>query len=735
MDYNNVAGRRAIRSCELTPSGRPLFGVPAPWRVRIAKAATISAVLLLASCTLFNPYVRSDLLDCRAASTCGGSKGSYAGGAAAAIDAAEDQRKRYLGAASAQYIFNASAGLAMIGLSADAIYKGVSSNSTSPNLPLTALAVGAAGLYGADVWLHNKPAEAAYIVGFQAITCTMLRSRAILMTQSELDQFESDANTLEADITAVDLELSKLQIAWDLGDEAQDVWPTEKADLKRETGNVIRALARARKLLLTARAYDKEVLSSGQTIRGQVNLVVANVSAQVAPSEPSISTLKGLLGIFGDPSKGVADLQAVTVEPATSVPVSPASPAAPAPGKPGTQKQPNAAAAGSSQANESKTYEERAWLRKQLWTSVSTLYADGRKLNSVLASAQNFYESTRKISACTPAGTAPPLEITPASVSAPVPSGSVLKFNISGGAGIPEVALTGSTGSSADAKTPDLSVGVNGNSLIATVTILPGASGTLTLTAIDKGSPAQSSKVTIDVEESSSPSKPTFMVQPGNGSAQISFTTPSAKGGTLSGYTLTVTLGNATPVTLKLADTKQGTQSTGSKTITATISSATASDTTIEITGLTNGQKYTLGLTANFNGAADEVFESADVTPTTTAPPAPKWKVLAGDGNFQLSFPTPAAKTAILSGYTLTLSEAYKPSLSLKFPSPKQDSQAIADTARGKISSVTASITTITVAGLSNGTDYDVGLVANFNGAADQTLVSSAKVTPAAPKK
>jgi hypothetical protein len=59
-----------------------------------------------------------------------------------------------------QYGFNSLVGLGIIGLTADAIYKGVTSKS-SPNVSLTAVAAAGAGFYGVDTWLHSKPAEAA----------------------------------------------------------------------------------------------------------------------------------------------------------------------------------------------------------------------------------------------------------------------------------------------------------------------------------------------------------------------------------------------------------------------------------------------------------------------------------------------------------------------------------------------------------------------------------------------
>ena len=587
-----------------------------------------------------NPYVRSDLLKCENASPTDVSPArcalpnKYAGAAASAIDAANDQRNLYMKEMGHQYWFNSAAGLGIIGLSADAIYKGVATSSTHA---VTAEAAGIAGIYGADAWLHNKSTEAAYVVGFQAITCTLLRTRAILLPQSEFDDFGREIERFENQIKTVDGTLSDLQIAWDFGEEAGETLEQgEKTNLNRETRNAENALARARKLLLTARSYESEINTSGATIRNQVDLIVASVSSQLAQSEPSISTLKGLVGTFSDPSKGIAALQAVPLSPSGTVATTPAFSSQSGSGTTSTKgATPTQEEAAQSKAapQHPEEYKQRQDLRKTLWEQVSELYALGRPLNAVLTNSQNFYASTKSISACEFGGP-PALEITPATVADPVLAGTTLKFAISGGIGIPEVSLTGSTGSSADAKTPDLALSVNGNSVIATVTILPDASGTLTLQASDKGQPAQQAKVTIDVEKSAAAAKPTFKATPGDRKIDLTFSTPTAKGGTLTGYTVTLSSGTpATTVTLKFASSKAGTKATGSATISGEISADSGGSATIELGGLTNGQSYSVGLTATFTGAPDVVFEAlSGVKPAAPKPatkPKPKAKTSA----------------------------------------------------------------------------------------------------------
>jgi hypothetical protein len=110
--HNNTAPKRGSHGLFGLASrlGCPSLRAAAP---RAFVVAFLSSTGFLGSCTLINPYVRSPQLDCASAPTCvevikndsGDSespsvptvpsdpKAVYAGGAAAAIDAANDQQK------------------------------------------------------------------------------------------------------------------------------------------------------------------------------------------------------------------------------------------------------------------------------------------------------------------------------------------------------------------------------------------------------------------------------------------------------------------------------------------------------------------------------------------------------------------------------------------------------------------------------------------------------------------
>jgi len=81
-----------------------------------------------------------------------------------------------------------------------------------------------------------------------------------------------------------------------------------------------------------------------------------------------------------------------------------------------------------------------------------------------------------------------------------------------------------------------------------------------------------------------------------------------------------------TTVTLTFASPKQGTKATGGATITGTITSDAGDNTTVDLGGLANGQPYTIGLSANFGGASDVVYEDVSNVKPAASPIAAKVK-------------------------------------------------------------------------------------------------------------
>ena len=181
-----------------------------------------------------------------------------------------------------------------------------------------------------------------------------------------------------------------------------------------------------------------------------------------------------------------------------------------------------------------------------------------------------------------------------------------------------------------------------------------------------------------------------------NAQSSVSFTAPASDGGSLiSGYTVT-----AHP------DGVSGT---------AQDRSASGSASPIVVTGLTNGTLYDISVVAT-NGVGSGAAGTTTVTPATV--PGTPSNVMASVDNAQssVSFMAPADGGSLISGYTVTAHP-----------------DGVSGTAQDKSASGSAS--PIVVTGLTNGTLYDISVVATNGvgaGPAGTTTVTPATV-PGAP--
>ncbi|WP_243057794.1 fibronectin type III domain-containing protein [Nocardioides sp. SR21] len=191
-------------------------------------------------------------------------------------------------------------------------------------------------------------------------------------------------------------------------------------------------------------------------------------------------------------------------------------------------------------------------------------------------------------------------------------------------------------------------------------------------------------RLTVRNEPVSVPDPPTAVTAlRSDRSAQVSWTPGNDHGSQVTSFTITASPGGAT---------KQ----------------ATSNQTSTLFTGLTNGTAYTFTVTAtNANGTSKPSLASTAVTPA--AIPAPPTAVTAtrGDKTAQVSW-TPGSNNGYpISGYTITTLPG------------------------GVVKTVTGTMTTTSIAGLTNGTPYTFTVAAtNANGTSLPSLQSTA-VTPA----
>jgi hypothetical protein len=248
---------------------------------------------------------------------------------------------------------------------------------------------------------------------------------------------------------------------------------------------------------------------------------------------------------------------------------------------------------------------------------------------------------------------------------------------------------------------------VDGATTSATVSNLTnGTPYTVTVSAANATgtSPDSASVSATPVAPAVAPDAPTGVsATAGDGRVDVSWTPPADNGGSpITGYTVTVD-GGPTPVTVAVGP----------------------GATSAAVTGLTDGTPYTVSVTAtNAAGSSPAADAPGSVIPqpapsgggsggpVVTVPDAPTHVVThAGDGQVDVSWTAPTNDgDSPITGYTVTVDDG-------------TTTHAVV---------VAAGATTITVTGLTNGTDYSVTITAsNATGSSDASTPIT--VTPAPP--
>lgn len=246
---------------------------------------------------------------------------------------------------------------------------------------------------------------------------------------------------------------------------------------------------------------------------------------------------------------------------------------------------------------------------------------------------------------------------------------------VTGGASITKYTVTASPGGR--------TCTTSGATTCAVTGLTNGTAYTFTVTATNARGTGPSSSASAAITPRTVPGAPRGVTGvAGNGEVTVSWTAPASNGGaSIDGYTVTARPGGRT--------------------------CATAGATTCKVSGLTNGTAYTFTVTArNVAGTGPASAPSTSLTPRPAVPGAPTGVTgSAGAGSVAVSWKPPASQGgAPITLYTVTASPGGK--------------------------SCTATGTSCTVSGLTNGTAYTFRVTAKNSAGTGPASDPSAAVTP-----
>ncbi len=226
----------------------------------------------------------------------------FAGNIGPAIAYADQWRFTYVRAASQHATMRNVSAVALIPLSATALFYGITDHGSSDRI--TRLALGGASIYGANQFLTSNPRQELYLQGAHALTCAIAASRPFIVTDTWLDSLRRESDTLTGDLS----ELERAQVNLRAQISASALAPTSKALIAAKDAEIkaAQASADARALLSRSEVAQMEISRSGQTLMNTVRGITDFVDSQIASTQPDLESLRTLVAGLGDVAAGFA---------------------------------------------------------------------------------------------------------------------------------------------------------------------------------------------------------------------------------------------------------------------------------------------------------------------------------------------------------------------------------------------------------------------------------------------
>lgn len=166
-------------------------------------ATVVASVILISGCSS-NPYVRTPGLVTSLPTTSFTTASQFAGDLEQAIKDVDAQRLAYYDELKTRTVQRNLLSGSLIGLSAGALYKGITSAAGSGSRAVVNFGATAGGAYALGNYSNSPNTELAYITAANDLTCLVLRTRPWLLTKDEFGTFTTSVSHLLSTTDALD---------------------------------------------------------------------------------------------------------------------------------------------------------------------------------------------------------------------------------------------------------------------------------------------------------------------------------------------------------------------------------------------------------------------------------------------------------------------------------------------------------------------------------------------------
>lgn len=356
----------------------------------------------------------------------------FAGHIGPAISYADQWRFTYVRAASQHATMRNVSAVALIPLSATALFYGTTGHGSGDRI--TRLALGGASIYGANQFLTSNPRQELYLQGAHALTCAIAASRPFIVTNTWLDSLHQESNRLIDDLS----ELERAQVNLQSQISASALAPTNKTLIAAKDAEIkaAKAIADARALLAKSEVAQMEIGRSGQTLMNTVRSITDFVDSQIASTQPDLQTLRTLVTGLGDVAAGFAGSAWPT----------PGDSAGTTPAPAGDDVSPEMAQFMKTFHNAFRIQDRPGSLdqaRNQVALAQSMVARSSIPIVVKIESIANVGTQADVVANCTPKDAALPFTVTPSSDTQTVAKGKFVTLEARGGAGIPRYQVLG----------------------------------------------------------------------------------------------------------------------------------------------------------------------------------------------------------------------------------------------------------------------------------------------------